>query len=127
MTKTQVEVITSERRRRHWSRADKESSVAAAMQPGATILSVARALRAVQRLNELGFPLSGPIVSGSLYEALASVWLSRSLSRDRLVDVFFLSRVHTYQCFDCLDHSLRISNKIAVDVLRRQIGYNPVK
>ncbi|WP_316182101.1 IS66-like element accessory protein TnpA [Bradyrhizobium sp. SZCCHNRI1009] len=36
-------MITSERRRRHWSRADKERIVAAAMQPGATILSVARA------------------------------------------------------------------------------------
>jgi transposase len=43
MTKTEVEVITSEQRRRHWSRADKERVVAAALQPGATILGVARA------------------------------------------------------------------------------------
>jgi transposase len=42
MTKTQVEVITSERRRRHWSRAEKERIVAAALEPGATILGVAR-------------------------------------------------------------------------------------
>ncbi|WP_410051271.1 transposase [Bradyrhizobium sp. SZCCHNR1011] len=43
MAKSEVEVITSERRRRHWSRADKERIVAAALQPGATILGVARA------------------------------------------------------------------------------------
>ncbi|MGJ5199524.1 MULTISPECIES: IS66-like element accessory protein TnpA [Bradyrhizobium] len=43
MAKAEVEVITSERRRRHWSRADKERVVAAALQPGATILRVARA------------------------------------------------------------------------------------
>jgi transposase len=43
MTKAEVEVITSEQRRRHWSRADKERVVAAALQPGATILGVARA------------------------------------------------------------------------------------
>ncbi|MGY3452170.1 IS66-like element accessory protein TnpA [Bradyrhizobium sp. USDA 4353] len=43
MAKAEVEVITSERRRRHWSRADKERIVAAALQPGATILGVARA------------------------------------------------------------------------------------
>jgi transposase len=43
MAKAEVEVITSERRRRHWSRADKERVVAAALQPGATILGVARA------------------------------------------------------------------------------------
>ena len=43
MTKAEVEVITSERRRRHWSRADKERVVAAALEPGATILGVARA------------------------------------------------------------------------------------
>jgi transposase len=42
MTKTQVEVITSEQRRRHWSRAEKERIVAAALEPGATILGVAR-------------------------------------------------------------------------------------
>ncbi|MBR1136153.1 transposase [Bradyrhizobium denitrificans] len=42
MARTEVEVITSERRRRHWSRADKERIVAAALQPGATILGVAR-------------------------------------------------------------------------------------
>ena len=42
MTKTEVEVITSERRRRQWSRADKERVVAAALEPGATILGVAR-------------------------------------------------------------------------------------
>ena len=43
MTKSEVEVITSEGRRRHWSQADKERVVAAALQPGATILGVARA------------------------------------------------------------------------------------
>jgi transposase len=43
MTKAEVEVITSERRRRHWSRAEKERIVAAALEPGATILGVARA------------------------------------------------------------------------------------
>jgi len=43
MAKAEVEVITSERRRRHWSRADKERVVAAALEPGATILGVARA------------------------------------------------------------------------------------
>ncbi|SMX56508.1 putative transposase [Bradyrhizobium sp. ORS 285] len=43
MASTEVEVITSERRRRHWSRAEKERIVAAALQPGATILGVARA------------------------------------------------------------------------------------
>ena len=35
MTKAQVEVITSVQRRRHWSRAEKERIVAAAMEPGA--------------------------------------------------------------------------------------------
>ena len=48
MTKAEVEVITSERRRRHWSRAEKERIVAAALEPGATILGVAR---------EFGVPL----------------------------------------------------------------------
>jgi transposase len=43
MAKTEVEVITSERRRRHWSRAEKERVVAAALEPDATILGVARA------------------------------------------------------------------------------------
>ncbi len=43
MAKAEVEVITSERRRRHWLRANKERVVAAALQPGATILGVARA------------------------------------------------------------------------------------
>ncbi|MGJ5180818.1 IS66-like element accessory protein TnpA [Bradyrhizobium oligotrophicum] len=43
MAKSEVEVITSERRRRHWSRAEKERIVAAALEPGATILGVARA------------------------------------------------------------------------------------
>ncbi len=42
MTKAEVEVITSERRRRHWSRAEKERIVAATLEPGATILGVAR-------------------------------------------------------------------------------------
>ena len=43
MTKTQVEVITSEQRRRRWSRAEKERIVAAAMEPGAVASEVARA------------------------------------------------------------------------------------
>jgi transposase len=42
MTKTQVEVIDSARRRRKWSRADKERIVAAAMEPGAVASAVAR-------------------------------------------------------------------------------------
>ncbi|WP_316159366.1 IS66-like element accessory protein TnpA [Bradyrhizobium sp. SZCCHNRI3042] len=42
MAKSEVEVITSERRRRHWSHAEKERVVAAALTPGATILGVAR-------------------------------------------------------------------------------------
>ena len=42
MTKTQVEVITSVQRRRRWSQAEKERVVAAALEPGATILGVAR-------------------------------------------------------------------------------------
>ena len=42
MTKGQVEVITSVQRRRHWSRAEKERIVAAAMEPGAVASEVAR-------------------------------------------------------------------------------------
>src|SRR5262245_41819239 len=34
MTKTQVEIVTSVRQRRRWSRAEKERIVAAAMEPG---------------------------------------------------------------------------------------------
>jgi transposase len=41
MTKA-VEVITSVQRRRHWSRAEKERIVAAAMEPGAVASEVAR-------------------------------------------------------------------------------------
>jgi len=41
MTKT-VEVITSEQRRRRWSRTEKERIVAASLEPGATVMSVAR-------------------------------------------------------------------------------------
>ena len=43
MTKTQVEVITSVQRRRHWSGAEKERIVATAMEPGAVTSEVARA------------------------------------------------------------------------------------
>jgi transposase len=43
MTKAQVEVITSEQRRRSWSTAEKERIVAAAMEPGAVASEVARA------------------------------------------------------------------------------------
>lgn len=43
MTKAQVEVITSVQRRRHWSRAEKERIVAAAMESGAVASEVARA------------------------------------------------------------------------------------
>lgn len=43
MTKAEVEVITSVQRRRHWSRAEKERIVAAAMEPGAVASEVARA------------------------------------------------------------------------------------
>src|SRR5215510_10885856 len=43
MTKTQVEVITSVQRRRRWSRAENERTVAAAMEPGAIASEVARA------------------------------------------------------------------------------------
>lgn len=42
MTKAQVEVITSVQRRRHWSRAQKERIVAAALEPGAVASEVAR-------------------------------------------------------------------------------------
>src|SRR5579884_663247 len=42
MTKAQVEVITSVQRRRHWSRAEKERIVAAALEPGAVASEVAR-------------------------------------------------------------------------------------
>jgi transposase len=42
MTKTQVEAIDSARRRRRWSRAEKERIVAAAMEPGAVASAVAR-------------------------------------------------------------------------------------
>jgi transposase len=42
MTKTQVEVITSVQRRRHWSRAEKERIVAASLEPGANASEVAR-------------------------------------------------------------------------------------
>jgi transposase-like protein len=43
MTKTQIEVITSVQRRQHWSQAEKERIVAAAMEPGALASEVARA------------------------------------------------------------------------------------
>jgi transposase len=42
MTKAQVEVITSVQRRRHWSRAEKERIVAAAIERGAVASEVAR-------------------------------------------------------------------------------------
>jgi transposase len=42
MTKTQVEVVTSVQRRRHWSRTEKERIVAAAIAPGAVASEVAR-------------------------------------------------------------------------------------
>ena len=42
MTKTQVEVITSVQRRRRWSRAEKERIVAAAIEPGITVLAKAK-------------------------------------------------------------------------------------
>ena len=42
MTKAQVDVISSVRRRRRWSRAEKERIVAAAMEPGAVTSAVAR-------------------------------------------------------------------------------------
>jgi len=40
MTNARVEVITSVQRRRHWSRAEKERIVAAAMEPGAVASEV---------------------------------------------------------------------------------------
>lgn len=42
MTKAQVEVITSEQRRRRWSRAEKERIVAASLEPGGTVMAAAR-------------------------------------------------------------------------------------
>jgi transposase len=42
MTKSQVEVITSEQRRRRWSRSEKERIVAASLEPGATVMAVGR-------------------------------------------------------------------------------------
>jgi transposase len=42
MTETQVAVIPSLRRRRRWSKAEKERIVAAAMEPGAVVSAVAR-------------------------------------------------------------------------------------
>jgi transposase len=42
MTNTQVEALAAVRRRRRWSRADKERIVAAAMEPGAVASAVAR-------------------------------------------------------------------------------------
>jgi transposase len=42
MTKTEEEGITSGRRRRRWSRAEKERIVAAAMEPGVVASAIAR-------------------------------------------------------------------------------------
>ena len=42
MTKDQVEVITSVERRRRWSAAEKERIVAASLQPGAVVSTLAR-------------------------------------------------------------------------------------
>lgn len=42
-----------------------------------------------------------------------------------LVNVLFLSSVHAYQRLDRLDHSLSVSNEIAVDLFRRQILRDP--
>ena len=42
MTKDQVEVITSVERRRRWSAAEKEQIVAASLQPGAVVSTLAR-------------------------------------------------------------------------------------
>ena len=42
-----------------------------------------------------------------------------------LVNVLLLSSVHAYQRLDRLDHSLSVSNEIAVDLLRRQILRDP--
>src|SRR5262245_56531770 len=42
LTKMQTEIVTSVRPRRRWSRAEKERTVAAAMEPGAVASAVAR-------------------------------------------------------------------------------------
>jgi transposase len=42
MAKTQIEVITSIERRRRWSAAEKERLVAASLEPGASVLALAR-------------------------------------------------------------------------------------
>jgi transposase len=42
MAKTQIEVITSVERRRRWSAAEKERLVAASLEPGASVLALAR-------------------------------------------------------------------------------------
>jgi transposase len=42
MTNERVEVITSVERRRRWSRAEKERLVAASLEPGASVSSIAR-------------------------------------------------------------------------------------
>jgi len=42
MTNSQVEVITSVERRRRWSAAEKERLVAASLQPGAVVSTLAR-------------------------------------------------------------------------------------
>jgi transposase len=42
MTNDRVEVITSVERRRRWSRAEKERLVAASLEPGASVSSIAR-------------------------------------------------------------------------------------
>jgi transposase len=43
MTNARVEVVTTVQRRRRWSVADKEQLVAATLEPGASVLAVARA------------------------------------------------------------------------------------
>jgi len=42
MAKTQIEVITSVERRRQWSAAEKERLVAASLEPGASVMALAR-------------------------------------------------------------------------------------
>jgi transposase len=42
MAKTQIEVITSVERRRRWSAGEKERLVAASLEPGASVLALAR-------------------------------------------------------------------------------------
>ena len=42
MTNGRIEVITSVERRRRWSRADKERLVAASLEPGGSVSSIAR-------------------------------------------------------------------------------------